>query len=122
MKIFINYTGGITDKKLKFALIGAGGICSRVHVPGYLNMDNVEIVAVCDIIEERAKAVAEMTGAKIVCTDYKDILKIDGLDAVDICTPNYMNSVIAVDALNRGINVFCEKPACPRIEKTPTLR
>ncbi|MBQ7900672.1 MAG: Gfo/Idh/MocA family oxidoreductase [Clostridia bacterium] len=110
------------DKKLKFALIGAGGICRHAHVPGYLNMDNVEIVAVCDIIEERAKEVAEMVGAKITCTDYKDILKIEGLDAVDICTPNYMHSVIAVDALNAGINVFCEKPDAVSVEEATKMK
>ncbi|MEE1060865.1 MAG: Gfo/Idh/MocA family oxidoreductase, partial [Ruminococcus sp.] len=94
-------------KKLKGALIGAGGIGRGTHTPAYEKMDNVEIVAVCDIIEERAKLVAERLGAKDYFTDYKDVLKIEGLDFVDICTPNYYHSVIAIDALNAGINVFC---------------
>ena len=97
-------------KKLKFALIGAGGIANNAHAPAYEKMDNVEIVAVCDIIEERAKKMADRLGAPMYCTDYKKIFELDGLDAVDICTPNYLHSVIAVDALERGINVFCEKP------------
>ena len=42
-------------KKLKIALIGAGGIATNAHAPAYEKMDNVEIAGVCDIIEERAK-------------------------------------------------------------------
>ena len=38
------------------------------------------------------------------------MLKNETLDYVDICTPNYLHSIIAVDALNSGVNVFCEKP------------
>ena len=98
------------DKKLKLAVIGAGGIARVAHLPAYKNMDNVELVAICDIIEERAKEKAEEYNIPAVYTDYKDVLAIEGLDAIDICTPNYLHSVIACEALERGINVFCEKP------------
>mgnify|MGYP002508739501 CR=1 FL=1 len=50
--------------------------------------DKFEIVALCDILEDRAKSVAEKFGIPAVYTDYKDVLKIEGLDAIDICTPN----------------------------------
>ena len=110
------------NKKLKIAIIGAGGICQYAHAPAYLNMDNVEVVGVCDIVIERAKEIAEMFGAKVVTEDYKEILKIDGLDAVDICTPNYMHSVIAVDTLNAGINVFCEKPDAVSVAEAEKMK
>ena len=109
-------------KKLKGALIGAGGIGRGTHTPAYEKMDNVEIIAVCDIIEERAKLVAERLGAKDYFTDYKDVLKIEGLDFVDICTPNYYHSVIAIDALNAGINVFCEKPDAVSVEEAEKMK
>lgn len=100
----------MADKKLKIAMIGAGGIATYAHAPAYEKMDNVEIVGVCDIIEERAIKMAKRLGADFYCTDYKKIFEIPGLDAIDICTPNLYHSVIAIDALNAGINVFCEKP------------
>lgn len=109
-------------KKLKFALIGAGGIANNAHAPAYEKMDNVEIVAVCDIIEERAKKMADRLGAPMYCTDYKKVLELDGLDAVDICTPNYLHSVIAVDALERGINVFCEKPDAVSVAEAEKMK
>ena len=98
------------SKKLKIAIIGAGGIARTSHLPAYKNMDNVELVAICDIIEERAKEKAEEYNIPGVYTNYKDVLEIEGLDAIDICTPNYLHSIIACEALEKGINVFCEKP------------
>ena len=98
------------SKKLKVAIIGCGGIAKGCHLPGYARMDNVELVAACDIIIERAQEVAEKYGIPQVFQDYNDVFEIPGLDAVDICTPNYLHSIIAVAALNKGLNVFCEKP------------
>lgn len=64
-------------KKLKGAVIGAGGIAKNAHALAYEKMTNlVEIVAVCDVLEDRAKALAERLGAKEYFTDYKDVLKI----------------------------------------------
>lgn len=105
-------------KKLRIGIIGNGGIAKWAHIPAYKNMDNVEIIAVCDIIEERAKEASEMLGGKpAVFTDYKELLKAEGLDAVDICTPNYLHSIIAVDALHAGLHVFCEKPDAVSVEE-----
>ena len=97
-------------KKLKVALIGAGGIVSWAHLPAYSKMGNVEIVAICDIKRDKAEKLAQQYNIPYVCEDYRDIFEIPELDAVDICTPNYLHSVIAVAALERGLHVFCEKP------------
>ncbi len=98
-------------KKLRIGIIGNGGICKGAHVRGYLQEDRVEIVALCDIIKERAEYVRdEYFNNADVYTDYKELLKDETIDAVDICTPNYLHSIIAVDAFNAGKHVFCEKP------------
>ena len=109
-------------KKLKIAVIGAGGISRCAHLPAYAKMDNVEIVALCDILEDRAKEVAEQFGIPAVYTDYREVFKIEGLDAIDICTPNYLHSIIAVEALNSGLNVFCEKPDAVSVEEAEKMR
>ena len=110
------------NKKLKIAMIGAGGIAKSMHAPAYEKMKNVEIIGVCDIIEERAKFLADRLGAPFYCTDYHDILKLEGLDAVDICTPNYLHSIIAVDALNAGLHVFCEKPDAVSVSEAAKMK
>lgn len=69
------------DRKLKIGLIGAGGIAAHAHMPGYAKMDNVEIVAICDIKPEKAEALAKEYNVAQVYEDYKDVLDIPGLDA-----------------------------------------
>lgn len=98
-------------KKTRLGLIGVGCISTIAHIPAYIGNDRVEIAGVCDIIEERAIAVrdAHFPNARVY-TDYQELLKDGSIDAVDICTPNYLHSIIAVDALNAGKHVFCEKP------------
>ena len=85
-------------KKLKFGIIGCGGIANGKHMPAYKALgDEVELCAFCDIIEERAvKANADYAGGKgKVFVDYRDLLK-EPLDAVCVCTPNCSHSEITV--------------------------
>ena len=97
--------------KLRVALIGNGGICRGCHVENYYEDERVEVVAFCDIIEERAIDLRDKYYPNAaVYTDYKELLKDDSIDAVDICTPNYLHSIIAVDAFKAGKHVLCEKP------------
>ena len=110
------------DRKLKIGVIGAGGIAAHAHMPGYAKMDNVEIVAVCDILKDRAEQVAEKFSIPAVYTDYKDVLNILNLDAIDICTPNYLHSKIACEALEKGINVFCEKPDAVSVAEAEKMK
>lgn len=98
-------------KKLKGAIIGLGGIARMEHMVAYENNENVAIVAICDILPEKIENFKKEFSMDVSAfIDYKEVLNTKGLDFVDICTPNYLHSVIAVEALNKGINVFCEKP------------
>ncbi len=97
--------------KIRIGIIGNGGICRGAHIGGYVKDNRVEIVALCDIIKERSEALRdEFFPNAAIYTDYKELLKDESIDAVDICTPNYLHSIIAVDAFKAGKHVFCEKP------------
>lgn len=100
------------DKKLKVGIIGLGGICRAQHMAGYKKLDNVEIVAICDILPEKIETFKKEFDLNDVAsfTDYKDLLNFEGIDFIDICAPNYLHSIIAVEALEKGLHVFCEKP------------
>lgn len=100
------------SKKLKFGIIGCGNIFNGAHIYAYENNDDFEAVAFCDIILDKAISTAEKLGvSKERCYEsFEEMLEKEELDAVDICTPNYLHSIVAVAALNKGINVFCEKP------------
>ncbi|MEA4831080.1 Inositol 2-dehydrogenase/D-chiro-inositol 3-dehydrogenase [bioreactor metagenome] len=97
--------------KVKVAVIGCGTIANSAHIPSYMNNENVEIKYFCDIIPEKAKAAVEKYGCGKAITDYKEILKDNEIEAVSVCTPNRMHSIISCDCLRAGKNVLCEKPA-----------
>ncbi|MBQ4564331.1 MAG: Gfo/Idh/MocA family oxidoreductase [Lachnospiraceae bacterium] len=110
------------NKKLKVAIIGAGGIAKNAHLPGYAKMDNVEVVAICDIKIEKAKNLAEKYNIPQVFEHYKDVLELPELDAIDICTPNYLHSTIAVEAFEHGLHVFCEKPDAVSVAEAEKMK
>ncbi|WP_223589409.1 Gfo/Idh/MocA family protein [Neobacillus bataviensis] len=94
---------------LRVGVIGCGSIAQHRHIPEYIANKNVELAAVCDRNEERAKAVAEKYGV-VAYTNYEELLKSGSVDAVSVCTPNYLHAPISIAALNAGIHVLCEKP------------
>ncbi len=97
-------------KKLRCGAIGIGGIWRFAHASALTANPDVEVVALCDIDRKKAQAYADEHGnIAHVFEDYRDLLKLD-LDFVDICTPNVWHSTMAVDALKKGLHVFCEKP------------
>lgn len=94
---------------IKVGIIGAGGI-SNCHISGYKALENVEIYAVCDINEQRAKDCAKKNNIKHVFTDYNEMLALSELDAVSICTWNNVHAPATIAALKAGKHVLCEKP------------
>lgn len=93
---------------IKVAIIGTG--IGRCHAAGYAKCEDVEIRAVCDIDEPRARAFAKEYHASVVCTDYREMLKDPEIDAVSVCTPNYLHAPITIAAFEAGKHVICEKP------------
>ncbi len=102
----------MAERKVRIGIIGCGGIANGKHMPSLKRLAQVEMVAFCDIVEERAvKAAADfgVPGAKVY-TDYKELLKDETIEVVHVLTPNRAHSFITVDALNAGKHVMCEKP------------
>ena len=104
--------------KLRIGIIGCGGIANGKHMPALSKLKDVEMVAFCDIVEERAQKAAKEYGAEgaQVFTDYRELLKLD-LDVVNVLTPNKSHSPITVDALEAGKHVMCEKPMAINTEE-----
>ena len=99
--------------KTKIGIIGCGGIANQKHFPALKNnADLNEIVAFCDIIEDRAVKAAKEFGAKgaEIYTDYHALLANPEVEVVHICTPNVSHSAIAIAAFAAKKHVYCEKP------------
>ncbi|MGN1410195.1 MAG: Gfo/Idh/MocA family protein [Eubacteriales bacterium] len=96
--------------KLKVGIIGCGGI-SNMHMGGYRALgDRVEVVAACDIDENKLKAYAARYGIPRTYTDYNEMMAKEELDCVSVCTWNAAHCGATVAALKGGANVICEKP------------
>lgn len=98
-----------TRRTLKIGIIGTGGI-AQVHMRALQDVEGTEVVAVCDLIKERAERTAEKFGVKHVFTDYHDLLAMDEIEAVNVCTWNQAHCAPTVDALHAGKHVLVEKP------------
>lgn len=96
--------------KLKFALIGTGGI-AQTYAQAFQQSASCELVAVADVNENSAKAFAEPFGAKSF-SDYKTLAESSDIDAVIIATPPNTHPEIAEFFMNRQKHVLCEKPLC----------
>lgn len=100
-------------RKLRLGIIGTGGICNNKHLPSLAKIqDKVEVVALCDLIEEKALAAQKCFGLTdaAIYTDYHELLADSSIDVVHVCTPNVAHAQITVDAFEAGKNVLCEKP------------
>lgn len=106
--------------KLKVAVIGCGSIARHRHLIEYAAHPEVEITAVCDIVAERAKEVAKTYNTKAY-TSYEELLATEEIDAVSVCTPNYLHSPISIAALNAGCHVLCEKPMATSSEEAEQM-
>ncbi|WP_159886614.1 Gfo/Idh/MocA family protein [Paenibacillus puerhi] len=96
----------------RIAIVGCGGIAKGKHMPSLSKLSNIQMVAFCDIIEERAREAAEQYGAEgsAVYTDYRELLNDASIDIVHVCTPNDSHAEIAIASLEAGKHVMCEKP------------
>lgn len=95
--------------ELRTAIIGCG-LISKNHLKALKNVSAASCVAVCDIDLEKAKQTAEEYAVLQVYQDYKEMLQNPDIDVVHICTPHHLHAQMAIDALNAGKHVLCEKP------------
>jgi predicted dehydrogenase len=108
------------NKKIKLAIIGAGGI-SGAHAGGILkHQDKIDCVAVCDISEQNLEARAQQLGnSPARFQDWKKMFEKMGseIDAVDICLPHHLHAPAIFDAAAAGKHILCEKPMCINLEE-----
>ncbi|MCZ0703879.1 putative dehydrogenase [Natronobacillus azotifigens] len=107
-------------KKLRVAVIGCGSIAKYRHFIEYEQNPIVDIVAVCDIAEARAKESGEKYHA-LPYTDYKLLLKEQDIDAVSVCLPNYLHAPVSIAALEAGCHVLCEKPMATSMKEAEDM-
>lgn len=103
-------------------IIGCGGIAEQ-HANGYLAIpDKAQVVAVSDVVEERARRVSDQVGGAGVFSEYRALLAEGGVDAVDICLPHHLHTDAILAAAEAGKHILCEKPLCLSLDEAGAIR
>ena len=102
--------GGITMKKVKWGILGAGGIADRRTLPGMLDCEYSEIFAVMEVDPANAERLCEKYGAKFAYTSAEELISNPEVEAVYIASPiNFHKSQVFAAAM-AGKHILCEKP------------
>lgn len=101
-----------TTTRLRAVGIGAGYF-AQFHYEAWARIPDVEIVAICDRIEERARTTAAEHGIRQSYGDWRRMLDEERPDFVDVVTPPETHEEISAFAAARGIHVICQKPLAP---------
>jgi predicted dehydrogenase len=107
------------QKIVRSAVVGLGAI-GPTHVQAVRNIENAKLVAVCDIVAEKAKAMAEANDCKAYF-DFDTMLRDPDIDLVHICLPSGMHAEFGVRAARAGKNVLVEKPIDVTLEAADRL-
>lgn len=98
-----------TRETVRIGVIGVGQI-GKHHLNVYQEIGDAEVVAIADINEGEAARVSEAYGIPHVYTDFRELLRRDDVEAVDVCLHNNLHMPVTVAALEAGKHVYCEKP------------
>ncbi len=111
------------ERPLRVGIIGAGNIVRNFHLaPGWRAVPHCEVAAVCDIHPETAEKLAADFGIPKVFTDFRDLLALEELDIIDVCTPNKFHTPAVIAALEADKHVLCEKPLAVSTEEVLAIR
>jgi predicted dehydrogenase len=120
---------------LKVGLIGIG-FMGRGHLDNYIRLEAegfpVRLTAICDIDEKKFQNIFVPGNIDVgnatydfskynLYTDIDEMLEKENLDYVDIALPTYLHAEAAIKALNKGINVLCEKPMALTVEESQAM-
>lgn len=105
---------------LKVGVIGVGSI-SDLHIKPYLKNEQVELMALCDINENRLQEKGKSYEVEHLYTDYKALLTNEDIDAVSICTWNNSHAEIAIAALEADKHVLVEKPLSMTVDEAEAI-
>jgi len=108
-------------RKVRVAMIGAGGMANHVHYPSLVSFDDVEIAAICDLNDERLKQTADKYGVEKRYADYRVMVEQIAPDAVYAIGPPSAMYDAWTWCLQQGLNLYIEKPMGLTIHQARSL-
>src|SRR2546430_1324651 len=109
------------ETTLRIGVIGAGGIAG-VHADAYAQLaDEITVAGVSDVRPSAARSLAGKLGAEWY-DDYREMLALTALDAVDICLPHHLHADAIIAAARAGKHILCEKPMCMTLDEAALIQ
>src|SRR5690606_29924499 len=108
--------------KINLGIIGCGGL-GKANLNAATSHPDVVLTAACDVWKERLDFVVDKY--KNTCTgysDYRELLKHEGLDAVIIATPAHWHAIQAVEAAEAGLDIYLQKPMTMHLGESLAVR
>jgi UDP-N-acetylglucosamine 3-dehydrogenase len=110
-----------TKEPLKVGLVGCGAVAQGPHIPSLLKNSSVELVAVCDIDEGRARGAADTFAISRYYVSFADMLTREQLDMVDICATADAHATLSIQAMEAGCHVLVEKPMAVSVNEADAM-
>ena len=112
----------MTERRIGVGIVGIGWV-AHSHIEAYLKNSRCEIVALCSLHEEDARAAAVRHGLRTcrIYTDYERMLAQDNLDLVDICSFNGAHAEQGIAAAMAGKHLLIEKPVAMNLDELRLL-
>lgn len=104
------------ERRLGVGVLGAHRWAEKAHLPGHAANPRSRLVAICDVVEERARAMAERFDIPFVTTDPDELIGHPEVEMVDVCTPTDTHLDLSLRAIGAGKHVLCEKPLARNAE------
>ncbi|MBE6642377.1 MAG: Gfo/Idh/MocA family oxidoreductase [Ruminococcaceae bacterium] len=108
-------------KKIKWGVIGAGGIADRRTIPGMMLAENAELVAVMEINMELAEKIRAKYGCKYAYDNYQELIDNPEVEAVYIASPVFAHVEPALAVAKAKKHLLCEKPIAFTVEETKNI-
>jgi len=113
---------GNSDKKLRHVCIGVGGM-GRHDLQRFIAHPNVEIVAICDVDDERLQKAAELVPNARQYKDWRTLLKeeSENFDSINVSVPDHNHFAVSISAIKMGKHIYCQKPMCHDVSEIRQL-
>lgn len=98
----------MSDRKLKVGVVGL--TVGASHVKDYAKSDTVKEIVLCDVNESKLQEIGDKYNISKKYTDFDQMLREENLDAISLAVPNFLHMKLAIQAMEAGVHVLCEKP------------
>ena len=105
---------------LGVCIVGCGFMGSK-HAKSWALVPEAKIVAVVDILEERAQRLADLYGLERTYTDFRQAIDLPEVQVVSVCIPTYLHADAAIYAAERGKQVLSEKPIALHVAQAEAM-